>query len=140
MIVLLIIFAICAVLRIGFVAFHWNHLDSMWYDFDRRGLTYQVARLLSVITLVAAFAAAAYAIWTLPKVGEGSILYRYGTIFIAWLSIAFFERFPLHKFPRTNSPSLYRDAQADLITNLIMAVLSGIGMTALTGLYYWWRA
>lgn len=139
MIVLLITLAICAVLRVAFVAFHWNQLDSMWNDFDRRGLTYRIAWLLSGLTLLAAFIAAAYAIWTLPQTHESSIFSRYGTIFVAWLGIGFMERFPLHRFPRTNSPSLYRDAQADLITNLILAVGSAIGMTLLSGLYYWWR-
>jgi cytochrome c biogenesis protein CcdA len=138
MLVLSITLAVCFAARFAFVAFHLRDLESMWYDFDRKGLTYHIAWLLSIVTLGAAFAAAAYAIWSLPKT-DISWSQRYGTIFVAWLGLALLERFPLHKFPRTNSPLLYRDAQADLITNLIMALASAVGMTILSGIYYWFR-
>lgn len=138
MLALAITLAICLFLRFAFVAFHWRDLESMWIDFDRRGLSYRIAWLLSLVTLAAYFAAAIGAIWSLSKTDIPWIT-RYGTIFLAWLGIALLERFPLHKFPRTNSHSLFRDAQVDLVVNLVMAVASAIGMTALSGLYYWWR-
>lgn len=135
---LLIVLAICLLVRFAFVAFHWRDLESMWSDFDRRGLSYRIAWLLSVVTLGAYFAAAIGAIWSLPKT-DVSWSVRYGTIFIAWLGLALLERFPLHKFPRTNSHSLFREAQIDLMVNLIMAFASAVGMTILSGIYYWWR-
>ncbi len=138
MIPLLITFAVCISVRFAFVAYHWSRLDAMWSDFDRRRLRYRIAWLLSVITLVAYFAAAIGAFWSLPK-SDVTWPIRYGTIFIAWLGIALLERFPLHKFPRTNSHALFQEAKLDLFVNLIMAFGSAIGMTVLTGLYYWWR-
>jgi hypothetical protein len=138
MMTLAIVLTCCIASRAAFVAFHWSDLESMWSDFDRRGLTYRIAWLLSMLTLVAYFAAAIGAIWSLPKTDVAGHV-RYGTIFLAWLGIALLERFPLHKFPRTNSPSLFREAQLHLIVNLIMAFGSAVGMTVLSGLYYWWR-
>jgi hypothetical protein len=49
------------------------------------------------------------------------------------------SKFVPHKFPRTNSSKLYSEAQMNLVVNLVLALLSGIGMTALTMLFLRWR-
>lgn len=135
---LFIVFIVCIAVRFAFIAFHWNHFDTLWNDFDRRGLSFQIAWFLSVVTLIAYFAAVIVVFWKLPKESE-SWLMRYATIVVGWLGIGLLERFPLHKFPRLHSPSLFREAQIDLYVNLIMAFGSAIGMTLLFGVYYWWR-
>jgi hypothetical protein len=138
MTILLIVLTICLALRGAFVAYHFNRLEAMWSDFDRRGLSYRIAWLLSAITLVAYFAAVIGMFWNLPK-SDLPWPVRYGAIFIAWLGLALLERFPLHKFPRTNSHALFQEAKLELMVNLIMAFGSAIGMTVLSGAYYWWR-
>lgn len=129
--------ALCLTLRAAPIALYWNSIDSLWFDFERRGILYRIAQILSHATFWAYLALAAYLLWNMDA--SAHFWVRSGTLLIAWFGLALLERFPVHKFPRLNRPGLYEGAKVDLITNLSMAVFSGLGMTALSVLYYWWR-
>ena len=135
--VLSIVLAAMIILRVGFVAMQFRDLESFWYDLERHGIRFQIARAISIITFLAYLGCACYALWTVKT--HTGFWPRYGTVFVAWFGLALLSRLPPHRFPRTNSPQLYSEAQINLIVNLAMSLLSGLGMTGLTALYFWWR-
>jgi len=135
--VLLILLGVALALRVGFLAAHLNRLDVLWNEYDRRGLSYRLAQLLDALTFVGFAVCAGYALWTLPA--DASSVVRYGTVFVAWFGVALLERLAVHRFPRTNAPSLFDDAKVGLFTNLLLSLLSGLAMTGVTALYFWLR-
>lgn len=136
----LIFILICAfILRLSILIAHLNRLDTLWYDFDRRGLRYRLAQLLDLLTFVGYAICAGYVLWTLPG-SEASGAGRYITVFVAWFGVALLERLAVHRFPPTNAPALFNDAYVSLLTNLLLALLSGMMMTGATALYFWLRA
>jgi hypothetical protein len=112
-------------------------MESFWYDLERNGIRFQIARAISVATHVAYLACAGYALWQLKAVT--GFWPRCSVVFVAWFGLALLSKFVPHKFPRTNSSKLYSEAQMNLVVNLVSALLSGIGMTALTMLFLRWR-
>jgi hypothetical protein len=135
--VLLIVLGAMIGLRIAFLATQFADLESFWYDLGRNGIRFQIARAISVVTNLIFLGCAGYALWKIEAVT--GFWPRCGVAFAAWFGLSLLTRFPPHKFPRTNSPQLYSEAQMNLVINLVMSVLSGVGMTALTALYFWWR-
>jgi cytochrome c biogenesis protein CcdA len=135
--VLSIVLVAMLVLRVGFIALQFNNLDLFWYDLERQGIRFQVARALSIVTSLAYWSCAIYTLWSVRA--QPAFWPRYGTVFVAWFGIALLSRFALHKFPRTNSSQLMSDAQASLIANFVTSLISGLGMTGLTALYFWLR-
>lgn len=64
-------------LRIGFLVLQINRLDRLWDDFDRRALSYQLAQLLDLLTILGDAICAGYVLWLLPG-NEIGIVVRYG--------------------------------------------------------------
>jgi hypothetical protein len=124
--------------RLGFLALHLRDLESLWYDYERRGFQYRLARSIDLLTILGFGACAFYALWTL-KDAETSGAGRLGAVFVAWLGVALLERLAVHRFPRTNSPQLLLDAKVSLVTNVALAVLAGLAMTGVTAIYFWVR-
>ena len=125
------------ILRLLFILLHWTDLGRLWDDLDRRGIRFQLARALDLMTFLAFAGFAFYALWDLR--GQTGFWQRYGTAFVAWFGVSLLPRLPVHRFPRTNLPRSFSEAQILLIAHLITAVISGLGMTGLTALYFWMR-
>lgn len=124
--------------RLGFMALHLRDIESLWYDYDRRGLQYRLAQSIDLVTILGFSACAVYALWTVKDL-QTSGGARYGTVFVAWFGIALLERLAVHRFPRTNSPQLFLDAKVSLATNLALAGLVGFAMTGVMAVYFWVR-
>lgn len=136
---LLLALGVALALRLGFLALYFNRLESLWIDYERRGLSYRLARGIDFLTILAFGACAIYTLWTLQRAGYGGSS-RYGTVFIVWFGISLLEKLAVHRFPRTNSPQLFLDAKMSLITNLALAVLAGLTLTGVTAVYFWVRS
>ncbi len=50
---LLLCFLAIVALRLLFIAVHLNHLESLWYDFERRGLKYQFCWWFDALSMAA---------------------------------------------------------------------------------------
>jgi hypothetical protein len=124
--------------RLVYLLIQSRDFESFWYDLERFGIQFQIARAISVVTFVVFTGCAAFALWTQDN-GPTSRLEFYATLFVAWFGMALLPRFGLHRFPRTNSPRLYSEAQLTLILNFVLAVLSATCMTGLSAVYFWWR-
>jgi hypothetical protein len=122
-------------LRTAFFAFHLRDPETLWHDFERRGLRYQVARGLDYLTLIAFGVAAVFALWGVT-VQTPDRLWR---VFVAWLGFLLLERLPLHRFPRTNRPGAMLDAQVSLGANVLIALLGAAAASALAAVYFAWR-
>jgi uncharacterized protein involved in cysteine biosynthesis len=123
-----------AALRAGFLALHFSNLESLWYDFERRGPVFRLARGLDLATLIAFGAAATWTLW-----GQGAQTSdRLSRVFLAWLGFLLLERLSLHRFPRTNVPGALRDAQIALAVNLFLAALGALAATLVAWLYFRW--
>lgn len=136
---LLIALGAALALRLVFLAFHLNNLESLWVDFERRGIAYRLAQSIDLLTILGFAACAVYALWPLKDAGT-SVGGRYGAIFVAWFGMALLERLAVHRFPPTNSPQLFLDAKVSLATNVALAVLAGLAMTGVTAVYFRVRA
>jgi hypothetical protein len=121
-------------LRIAFILAHRDP-DSLWYDYEHRGLRFRAALALDLATLVAFVAAAAWSFWK-PEADGSPWL---GKFVVGWVGWSLLVRFQVHRFPRMNRPGLYREAQMNLVANLVMAVLSTLAATAVVGVWLWWR-
>lgn len=126
-------------IRVGYLALQLSNLGRFWYELERRGVDFHVARLISVVTLLAFLGCAAYALWKLdPK--TSSHLAIGGTAFVAWWGMSLLSRLAVHRFPRTNSSRLYAEAKTDLVIHLVTSVISGVCMTGVTVFTIWWRS
>jgi hypothetical protein len=134
-------------LRLGFLSFHFNNLERLWGDYERRGPYFQFARTLDYLTLAVFLAAAIWALWGLdsqdalrpvkPEVlFRKEVLFR---IFVAWLGVSLLARLAVHRFPRTNLPGGLEQAKIDLGVHLLLAVLGALAATAVAWVYFWWR-
>ena len=133
-----IVLAVMLLVRLGYLLVQSRDVDSFWYDLERLGIKFQIARAISVLTFVVFLGCAAYALWTQDKVPTGRAAF-YGTLFVAWFGMSLLSRLALHRFPRTNSPRLYSEARFTLVLNLILAMLSATAMTGLSAVFFWWR-
>lgn len=122
-------------LRIAFLARHWNDPGALWADYERRGLWFQVARILDYATLILFGAAAAWTLWGV----NASVPDRLGRMFVAWLGFLLLERLPVHRFPRTNVPGGVQDALVSLLVNVLVSVLGAAALTGLSELVFRWR-
>ena len=134
----LLMLGVALALRVGFLAVHLNNLEGLWADYARRGFVHRLARIVDLVTFIVFCGCAIYMLWTLPA-DEASVLSRFTKVFVAWFGVALLERLAVHRFPRTNAPVLYFDAQMNLASNVVTAVAGGLAMTGVTALYYWLR-
>jgi hypothetical protein len=109
--------------------------DSLWYDYERRGARFQLARALDYLTFLGF---SIVSVWLLWDAGADSP-YWLAKFALAWFGWSLLARFQVHHFPRMNRPGLYREAQMNLVVNLIVAVLSTAAMTGIVALVRWWR-
>ena len=138
MLSILILLTVCIAFRAGVRAAHWKDLDQLWYDFEHRRLRFQIARAIDVVTYLSYLSLAFYSLWTLDTHALGFWV-RTATIAAIGSGISLLGRFSVHKFPRMNNREGYANAQAALITNLVLTIVYTVAMTALTAFYYWWR-
>lgn len=68
------------VLRLLLILLHWTDLGRLWDDLDRRGIRFQLARALDLVTFLAFAGFAFYALWDLQ--GQAGFWQRYGTAFV----------------------------------------------------------
>lgn len=123
------------VLRVAFVAAHFGDLDRLWADYARRGLRFQLARGLDVVTLGIFLAAAGWTLWAM----SGHDAQRLAKVFVVGLGCSLLTRLHAHRFPRTNLPGAYDAAKVDLLVHLLMALLGAAAFTAVAAVYFWWR-
>jgi hypothetical protein len=122
-------------LRVIYLAFHFTDLERLWGDFERRQIRFQLARLVRYLTFAAFIAAAVWCFWKIETKGIGF----YGKIFVLWFGWSLLARLPVHRFPRTNRPGAYQEAQLHLFVHLVMSFLGAAAATALIGAVLWIR-
>jgi hypothetical protein len=118
--------------RVGFLLIHSRDADGLWYDFERRRLRFHIARLVDWISFLAFAGVAALALWQ-QDTKEGGWL---GTFFVAWLGLSLLGRLQVHRFPRTNQPGQYRDAQVSLFTHVVVSLSGALAATGAAWLYF----
>jgi hypothetical protein len=121
--------------RVAFFAFHLRDLDRLWYDYERRGPLFQLARGLDYLTLVVFGVVAVFALWGVTAQTPD----RLWRVFFAWLGFLLLERLPVHGLPRANRPGALADAQTSLGANVLIAVLGAAAATAVGAVYFGWR-
>ena len=124
-----------AALRVAFLALHLRNLDGLWYDYERGGTRFQLARGLDWLTLAGFLAAATWTLWGI----DGRTPDRFGQIFVAWLGFLLLERLPVHRFPRTNLSGGLREAMITLAVHVLLSVLGALGAVIVAAIYFWWR-
>jgi hypothetical protein len=122
-------------LRAAFVARHLRDLDRLWSDYERRGLLFRLAWLLDVATLLLFLAGAA---WTLREIGPREPP-RLGAVFVAWFGTTLLSRLSVHRFPRTNVPGAWQEAQGSLIAHVAVSLLGAAVATCATGIWIVWQ-
>lgn len=132
--IVVICWGAAAALRLAFLALHFGDLGRLWSDYERGGARARLAQWLDWLTLGTFLAVAAWAMWR--DGGEASS--RPIRFFAVWLGLLLLERFPVHRFPRTNVLGAFEEAKVSLIVNLMLSVLGALGMTALWLIYLWW--
>lgn len=126
-------------IRVGYLALQLSNLGRFWYELERRGIDFHIARLISLVTLAAFLSCAFYALWKLDPETH-SMTAIGGTAFVAWWGMSLLSRLAVHRFPRTNSSQLYAEAKTDLVVHLVTSVISGVCMTGVTVFAIWWRS
>ncbi len=122
-------------IRIAFLAAHFGNLESLWADYDRRGLLFHLGRGLDYATLAVFLAGAMWTLWAI----DGQDPAKLAKVFVACLGWSLLARLPVHRFPRTNLPGAFSEAKIDLAVKLLMSFLTALGATMVTAVYYWWR-
>lgn len=136
--ILLIILAVAFAIRLVFLATHWNNLEGLWYDFERRGLAYRLATTIDLVTLLVFFSCAMYAIWHVQE-RAATLLGKCAFVWVAWLGVLALERLAIHRFPRTNHPQLFGEAKVALLAHLLTTLIGACVMTALSAVWFWFR-
>jgi hypothetical protein len=122
-------------MRIAFLAANFSDLERLWYDFERRGVRFRLARLIDYSTLTAFLVCAVLALWK-QYVHDASWL---GKFFISWLGWSLLERLPTHRFPRTNRQGAYEEAKMNLFVNSAIASIGACVVTVAAWAYLSWR-
>ena len=122
------------ILRLAFIALQWGDLESLWYDYEHRGLKFRIASLIDMLTNLGFCAMAIYSFYWFNH-----IRYPLGVCFVGVLGMSLLNRLPISRFPRTNIPGALADAHASLITNLILSFASALLLTGAAAIYLWMR-
>ena len=136
---LLLLLFLLFLIRIGFLLVQFNRLEQLWYDYERRGFLFQVARAIDGITWVVFGIAVAYSLWSISRWSISDVGMNIYTAFVAGFGFSLLERLPCHRFPRTNVRGSLSEAKIDLFVNVLMAVVTGVGTMGCFALYLWWR-
>jgi hypothetical protein len=137
--VLVVVLALTLLARIAFIAFQWNHLESLWYDFEHRGFRFQLARALDGLT-VTVFVVCAYLAMSNNDFRQWSLWYQSAMVFTAWLGFLLLIKLPVHRFPRTNVPGAFESAKIELIVHLVMSAIQACAISSLFALWTWFRS
>lgn len=124
-----------AALRIGFLMLHVRDFEGLWSDYARGGFWFRTARALDYITLGIFLVVMMRALWGIDERTADGL----GRVFVAWLGFLLLKRLPIHRFPRTNLPGAFAEAQFTLAVHCILSVLGALGATILTWIVFWWR-
>ena len=119
-------------LRLVFLAFHFNNLERLWGDYERRGLYFQLGRALDYLTLAVFLVVGVWILWGLDSQDP----LRLVKVFVAWLGYSLLARLAVHRFPRTNLPGALDQAKIDLGVHLLLAVLGALAATAVGWIYF----
>ncbi len=130
---LLLCFLAIVALRLLFIAVHLNHLESLWYDFERRGLKYQFCWSFDALSNGGYTLLLVIAMWRIQEQSAPLLC-----CFVGFFASSLLGRLPLHAFPRTNIPGAMADAQAELISRILVSLLGGAIATAATAAYLMW--
>lgn len=136
---LLIVLAVAFAMRLAFLAAHWNNLDGLWYDFERRGIAYRLAAAIDLVTWVVYFSCVVVGIWHIETQAT-TLLGKCVYVWVAWLGVLALERLAIHRFPRTNQPQLYGEAKVALLAHSLTTLIGACVMTALSAIWFWFRA
>jgi hypothetical protein len=138
---LLLLLLGCLVLRTSYILvrlFSSQGMELLWYDYERRGFRFVLALALDVVTLVAFICTAFYAMTRLdsarPFFGQ-----RSGVIFVSWLGTLLLTKLQVHRFPRTNLPGTFSEAQINFWVHVIVSFLGAAVFTTVAGIWAWLR-
>jgi predicted membrane channel-forming protein YqfA (hemolysin III family) len=121
--------------RIAYLAFQFNNMESLWYDYERRGTRYQLARAIDYSTFLIFLAGSIWSLWAVQAQEPDRLV----KVFVAWLGCSLLARLQVHRFPRLNRPGAYAEAKLDFAVHVLMALLGAVVATAVTAIYFWWR-
>lgn len=108
--------------------------ESLWYDFEHRGTKYWTAWTVDIVTSLTFTALVLYSLYWLNALSAPLVV-----CFIGVLGMTSFSRLSISRFPRTNVPGAMSDAQASLITNLILSFGAALMSTVGVAIYLWLR-
>ncbi len=128
--VLLIAFA----LRLLFIGLHLSDPDSLWVDYERRGLRFRLAQGLDWITLGGFAIPTCILLYNIKGISNPLT-----ATFVGFLGIQGLSRLKVSCFPRTNLPGAFAEAKVNLIVHLIMSIVGAAGVTVLVAIYLWWQ-
>jgi hypothetical protein len=131
---LTLVLLITLTLRLLFIGTRLSDLNSLWADYERRGLKFRLAQWLDWITL-GGFAIPAVIL--LYKIN--SLAYPLTTTFIGFLGIQLLSRLKVSRFPRTNLPGAFTEAKINLIVHIMLSFAGAAGVTLLATIYLWWQ-
>jgi hypothetical protein len=132
---IVILWVVLAAIRLAFLGSQLRDPEGLWYDYERGGPKYRMARWLDYLTLGAFSVAAAWSLWGL----DAQTPARLALVFVSWLGFFLLERLPVHRFPRTNRPGALDEALVSLAVNLGLSVLAALAATVLAALFFRWR-
>lgn len=131
---LALILLVTLTLRLLFIGVHLSNPDSLWGDYERRGLKFRLAQWLDWLSL------AGFAIVTLILFYKiNSLTDPLKTTFVGVLGIQLLNRLKVSCFPRTNIPGAFAEAKIDLTVHLLMSLLGAAVVTLLTAIYLGWQ-
>ncbi len=122
-------------LRAIYIGAHLNHLESLWYDFERRGMKYQFCWWFDAISNGGYTLLLVIAIWQIREQPAPLLC-----CFVGFFASSLLGRLPLHGFARTNIPGAMADAQAELIASIAVSLLGAAIATAAMAVYLGWTA
>ncbi len=132
---LALVLLIALALRLLFIGLHLSNPDSLWVDYERRGLKFRLAQGLDWITLCGLALPTCVSLYNIKVISNPLT-----TTFVGFLGIQLLSRLRVSCFPRTNLPGAFTEAKVNLIVHLIMSVVGAAGVTILAAIYLWWQA
>ncbi len=121
-------------LRLLFIGFHLSNPESLWADYERRGLRFRLAQGLDWFTLGGFVIPTCILLYNIK-----AIPYPLTTTFVGFLGIQLLSRLKVSCFPRTNLPGAFTEAKVNLVVHLMMSVGGATLVTLLAVIYLWWQ-
>lgn len=122
-------------LRLLFIGLHLSNPDSLWVDYEQRGLKFRMAQALDWITLGGFAIPTCLLLYNITDISNPLT-----TTFVGFLGMQLLSRLKVSCFPRTNLHGAFAEAKIDLIVHLMMSLGGAVGVTALAAIYLWRQA